>query len=445
MTGRVPDHGISTGLVWGWGIGSLGASALHNGISFLALFYLSTVMGLDPALAGALILAAKLYDIAIDPLMGWVSDRTRSRWGRRRPWLLAGAVVSALAFVLLFNPPAQAGPALIGGAVVALLLYATGYTLFGIPYLAMPAEMTDDYHGRSRLMSARTICLTLGILAGGALAPVLVAVFGGGPAGYARMSWVMAALILGTMLACFAGTRRARGTVPAATGPATATGVADAVSPWRSALGNRPFATLIVSKFCHLIGVAVSMSSLAFLVTRVLDRPESAMGGFVLASAAGSILSMPLWLAVSRRAGKRATYLVAVGCYLPVLLSWLAAAPDEATALFLTRGFLTGLATGGLTLAAQAMLPDTIEHDFARTGLRREAMFAAVYTIAEKLASAAGPFLLGLVLSAAAGDQGIVLAAVVIPGIASALSAIALIFYGLDRQMRPAPEPGGRG
>ncbi len=439
MLERAPAHSaasrLPTRLVWGWGIGSLGASALHNGISFLALFYLSTVLGLDPALAGSLILAAKVYDIATDPLMGWLSDRTRSRWGRRRPWLLAGALVSALAFVLLFNPPAARGTGLLLAAVGALVLYASGYTLFGIPYLAMPAEMTDDYHERSRLMSARTVCLTLGILAGGALAPVLVGAFGGGPDGYARMSWVMAALILATMLACFAGTRGARGTSPAAGPPAAAR--------WRSALANRPFTTLIISKFCHLAGAAVSMSSLAFLVTVVLDRPESAMGGFVLASAVGSIVSMPLWLAISRRAGKRAAYLAAVGCYLPVLLSWLLATPGEAVGLFLARGLLTGLATGGLTLAAQAMLPDTIEHDFARTGLRREAMFAAVYSVAEKLASATGPFLLGLVLSTASGDRGVVLAAVAIPAVASLLSAIALLFYGLDRQLRSGPTGAG--
>lgn len=443
MSGPPPNRGafrrLPTSLVWGWGIGSLGASALHNGISFLALYYLSRVLGLEPAVAGSLILAAKFYDIATDPLMGWLSDRTRSRWGRRRPWLLAGAVVSALAFVLLFNLPATSGPGLLVGATGALLLYATGYTLFGIPYLAMPAEMTDDYHERSRLMSARTICLTLGILAGGALAPVLVGAFGGGPGGYARMSWTMAALILATMLACFAGTRGARGTSPppAPAGPA--------VSGWRSALGNRAFTTLIISKFCHLVGVAVSMSSLLFLVTTVLDRPESSLGGFVLASAAGSIFSMPLWLAVSRRTGKRATYLAAVACYLPVLLSWLGAAPGEAATLFIARGFLTGLATGGLTLAAQAMLPDTIEHDFRRTGLRREAMFSAVYSVAEKLASATGPFLLGLVLSAASGDRGIVLAAVVIPAVASSLSAIALLFYGLDRQLRSRGETRAHG
>jgi len=430
MSARLPR-----GLVWGWGIGSLGTSALHNGVAFLALFYLSTVVGLDPALAGSLILAAKVYDIATDPLAGWLSDRTRSRWGRRRPWLLAGALVSPFAFLLLFNPPAGPGPGLLAAPVLGLLLYATGYTLFGVPYLAMPAEMTDDYHERSRLMSARTICLTLGILAGGALAPLLVGTFGGGPAGYARMSWVLAALILATLLGCFAGTRGARATSPVTTGSGAA--------HWRSAFGNRPFTTLIISKFCHLVGVSVSMSSLAFLVTLVLDRPEAAMGGFVLASATGSIASMPVWLALSRRAGKRATYLAAVACYLPVLLSWLLAGPGEATGVFLARGLLTGFATGGLTLAAQAMLPDTIEHDFGRTGLRREAMFSAVYSVAEKLASATGPFLLGLVLSAASGDRGIVLAAVVVPALASLLSAAALLFYGLDRQLRCGP-PGAR-
>lgn len=442
MSGTDPDRGICSrlpaSLVWGWGIGSLGASALHNGISFLALFYLSRVLGMEPALAGSLILAAKVYDIATDPLMGWISDRTHSRWGRRRPWLLAGALVSASAFILLFNPPAVAGSGLVLSAVTALLLYATGYTLFSIPYLAMPAEMTGDYHDRSRLMSARTVCLTLGILAGGALAPVLVGAFGGGPGGYARMSWLMALLILAAMAGSFAGTRGARGTRPE---PAAAR----VVSAWRSALGNKPFATLIVCKFCHLVGVAVSMSSLLFLVTTVLERPESSLGGFVLASAAGSILSMPLWLAVSRRAGKRATYLAAVACYLPALLSWLLAAPGEATGVFLARGFVTGLATGGLTLAAQAMLPDAIEHDFARTGLRREAMLSAVYSVAEKLASATGPFLLGLVLSAASGARGILLAAVVIPAIASSLSAIALLPYGLDRQLRAAGAAHGRG
>jgi GPH family glycoside/pentoside/hexuronide:cation symporter len=423
-------------LILGWGIGSLGASTLHNGVGFLALYFLSQVMGLAPATAGALILAAKVYDIVLDPVMGVVSDRTRSRLGRRRPWLLVGALLSGAAFVLLFNPPVPTGAGLMASAALALVLYATGYTVFGIPYLAMPAEMTGDYHERSRLMSARTVCLSLGILAGGALGPVLAAAFGGGATGYRSMSLVLGALITGTMLLAFLGTRRARATAP----PDLALTLRE---QWSTALGNRPFLVLIAAKFCHLTGVAVSMSSLIYLVTLLLGRPESAMAGFVLASAVGSIGSMPLWLALSRRLGKRNAYWLATAAYLPVLLSWWLAAPGESEALFLARGLLTGLATGGLTLTAQSMLPDTIAWDHARTGQRREGSFAAVYTVSEKLASAGGPFLLGLVLQAAdtgpaeaAQPGAILLAAVLVPAAATALGALALAGYDLDRPSR---------
>jgi GPH family glycoside/pentoside/hexuronide:cation symporter len=417
---------LSRRLILGWGIGSLGASVLHNGISFLALFFLTSVLGMPAAVAGTLILAAKLYDIVTDPLMGWLSDRTRSRWGRRRPWLVAGAIVSGLAFVLLFNPPGTSGTGLLVAAGAALVLYATGYTLFGIPYLAMPAEMTEDAHERSRLMSARTLFLTLGILGGGALAPALAGAFGGGPDGYGRMGWVLGGLIVMTMLLSFLGTHGARQTSHDADRPALPT--ADA---WRSALGNRPFVALIACKFSHLVGVALSMSSLAFLVTGSLGQPEASMGGFVLASAVGSIGTLPLWLRLSRTLGKRNTYLWGAACYVPVLLSWLLAEPGESTAVFWLRGLATGIATGGLTLTAQAMLPDAIAHDFARTGLRREAMFTAVYSVAEKLASASGPFLLALAL-ASAGNRGVLLTAVVLPAIATTLSALALLAYRLD-------------
>jgi GPH family glycoside/pentoside/hexuronide:cation symporter len=437
MAGILPRR-----LVIGWGLGSLGSSALHNGIAFLALYYLTQVLGMAATLAGTLILAAKVYDIVTDPLVGYLSDRTPGALGRRRPWLLAGAVVSGSAFALLFNPADGHAAALTVSTAAALLLYATGYTLFGVPYLAMPAEMTGDYHERSRLMSARTICLALGILAGGALAPALVGALGGGMDGYRGMGWVMGVLIAVAMAGSFFATAGARHTVAAAH-----------PLPWRSqwatALANRPFLLLIAAKFCHLAGVAVSMTSLLFLVTAVLGRSEASMGSFVVASAAGSIGSMPLWLAVSRRHGKRNTYFAGVLCYLPVLLSWLAATPGESQLLFLVRGLLTGIATGGLTLSAQAMLPDAIEHDYRCSGLRREATFAAVYSVAEKLASAVGPFLLALVLQAAGESGGrltpgstgsgtVLLVAAIVPAVTTLASAALLCLYTLDRELRRA-------
>lgn len=420
----------------GWGVGSLGASTLINGVTFLALFYLTQVLGIDPALAGGLLFLSKLWSIAADPVVGIASDRLEHARGRRRPFLLAGAATSALAFAALFNPPALGPGGLAAWSGAALLVYATGFSLFIIPYLAMPAEMTGSYHERSRLMSTRVVFASLGILCGGALAPALVGAFGGGRPGYAAMSVALAALIGATMAASWAGTRDARHTrrVPTALG---------AREQFAVALRNRPFAFLIGSKLAHLFGVAVSNSSLLFVITVVLARDEAAALAFGLAAAAGTVASMPAWLALCRRIGKRNTYVAGVAVFVPVVLTWLVAGPGEPAWALVARGFAIGLATGGLTLTAQAMLPDTIEHDARLSGLRREGAYAAVYSAVEKAAAALGPLALGLVLAGGGtvGDaDAIRFAAAVIPAAASALSALVLAGYTLDRERsREAP------
>ena len=421
----------------GWGIGSLGGTALINAVTFLALFYLTLVLGMPPAVAGTLLFVTKCYDIVTDPMMGIVSDRCETRWGRRRPFLFLASFVSAGSILMLFNAPEWSGLAMIVYVGAALLLYATGYTIFNIPYLAMPAEMTTDYHERSRLMSARVVFASLGILVGGALAPAMVTWFGDGKTGYASMSYVLAAIIGLSMMASFFGTRGAAHTSYVST-------VMPIREQWALAIGNRPFVILIFSKLLHISGVAVSISSLLFLVTLVLQRETVTLGAFGLASTAGTLISIPVWLALSNKFGKRNTYILGVTIYVPILLSWLATGPNEAFALFLIRGFGIGIVTGGLTLTAQAMLPDTIQYDAERSGLRREGTFTSIYSFMEKTAFALGPLIIGLLLassgfSAGSADQpspetirAVLIAAAVIPAAASAASAALLKFYALD-------------
>lgn len=437
--GRASD--LDWRLRLGWGIGSLGASTLINGVTFLALYYFSRVLGLSPAVAGALLFLTKLYSILADPLLGVLSDRVRNPAGRRRPFLLVGAVVSTIAFVALFSAPDRSGTEMAIWCGGALLLYATGFSLFIVPYLAMPAEMTDSYDERSRLMSTRVIFASLGILAGGALAPALVAAFGSDRTAYSLMSLVLAAIIGTSMSVAYAGTRMARFTTPGAARQS-------AWSQLSGALRHAPFAWLISSKFAHLFGVAVSNSSLLFMITEVLGRSEAAAGLFGLAATAGTLASMPLWLRICARLGKRNAYIAAATLYLPVLLSWLATDSTEPAWLLGLRGLAIGLCTGGLTLTAQAMLPDTIEEDARISGMRREGTFAALYSAVEKGASALGPLALGLVLAGTAMDSGpadpqrIRLAAALIPAAATGLSALILIGYRLDHSYRERERRG---
>ncbi len=424
---RTEELRLSLSLHLGWGVGSFGASTLINGVSFLALFYFTEQLGIAPAIAGSLLFLAKFYSIAADPLIGILSDRRRGPGSRRRPLLFVGALLAGSGFVALFHAPAIAGTWLIAWCAGALLVYATGYSLYVIPYLAMPAEMTASQHERSRLMAARVVFASLGILAGGALAPALATAAGGGRSGYATMSLVLTAAIVATMLIAWAATAGARSSAWSEAG-------AGAREQLRRALANRPFAFLLGSKFLHLTGVSISNSALLYLLTLVLGRAEGAAALFGGAAVAGTLVSMPLWLALCRQIGKRNTYVCAVVAYVPITLTWLAADAAETDVMLALRGLAIGLATGGLTLTAQSMLPDAIAHDTERTGLHREGSFTAVYSATEKLAAALGPLVLGIVLSANVDAASAVRnSAAWLPAAASALSALALLGYSLDR------------
>ncbi len=432
-----PSPDLGWGLRVGWGVGSLGSTTLINGVSFVGLFYFSSILGISPALAGSLLFIAKLYDIFTDPLMGYISDRSNTRWGRRRPFLLVAALLSGAAFLMLFNVPTLSGGALTGYLLASLLLYATGYTLFNIPYLAMPAEMTSSYHERSRLMSARVVFAALGILAGGSLATALISYWGGDREAYRNMSWVLAAIISGSMLAAFFGTSRAVHTQH----------ITSTLS-WRAQLKlmatNQPYIILMGAKLLHMFGVALANSALLFLVTGVLQRDTAAVAFLVLISTGGTLASVPIWLSIAQRLGKRNCYWLAMAILLPFTLSWLVATPSESVFFFGLRGLGIGVATAGLTLAAQAMLPDTIDHDAKRCGLRREGVFTAGYSFMEKTAFALGPLILGILLEAysystedrsvsnSQANHAILLGAAVLPAAASLLSAAVLWFYQLD-------------
>ncbi|MEL7029922.1 MAG: MFS transporter [Pseudomonadota bacterium] len=203
---------LPVSLKLGWGVGALGVSVLMNGVSIFILFYLVAIVKMEPALAGGLIFAFKLFDVATDPAMGVISDRTQSSMGRRRPYLLLGAFVSAISMAMIFNTPAyESMNATIVYVSVGLMLYALGYTIFNVPYITMPAEMTDGYHERSSIHGYRVIFVSLGSTIAAAGGPALLEVVGGQTReGYSTVSFVLAAIIFVSMIACFYGTRSAR-------------------------------------------------------------------------------------------------------------------------------------------------------------------------------------------------------------------------------------------
>lgn len=193
------ENGASANPGWrlhfGWGVGTLGASILLNSFAALQLFYLTNVLGIAIATASLVLFSAKIWDWIANPLMGWISDRTQTRWGRRRPYLLLGGLVAGGAFIVFFTSALTPVSQSLVLVTLSLALVGTGYTIFNVPYMAMPSELVDDYKERTKMISWRVFFIGIGTMIGVSTQRI-AELLGDGAEGYAHMATYIGAAIL---------------------------------------------------------------------------------------------------------------------------------------------------------------------------------------------------------------------------------------------------------
>lgn len=392
-----------------WGAGSLATISYLNVFTALALYYLTLVLKMDPALAGLLITLARLIDAFSDPLMGWVTDHTRTRMGRRRPYLLLGAVICGASLPAVFSihslfdglPPAW------GGVMIVLVFYSLGFTIFNVPYLTIPVEMTRNRIQRLSLMSYRSAFMMVGAMLGTAGAPALVEVLGGDTDAdaYQTMGLMFGALVIVFMLIPFFGTRGAYA-APLEEQPS--------LSLWqqvRTVAANRPFVLLIGAKCTQFVALAVLGGTTVFMFTVVLKQPFTLLPWLALATTFTILAGIPFWKWCGQFMTKRRGVLIGAAGETLASLTWLLVGPDwtrEGLIVFLlVRGVLAGFFGSAILLYSQAMWLDTIDYDQERTGLRREGLYTSVYVFVERLGYSAGPLLVGLFLGASGFDANL--------------------------------------
>jgi GPH family glycoside/pentoside/hexuronide:cation symporter len=443
MTDSEAVNRLTFGQKLGWATGAHGTSTMTGVLATYLLNYMTDVLGIAAFLAGSIIFAARMYDLVTDPLMGYISDRTQSRWGRRRPHLLLGAIVCFIAFVALFNVPDITGE--IGMAAYAtflLILFTTAYTIFNVPYLAMPAEMTDSYNERTSMMGYRVVFFTtanLGLFLGGAL---LIRTYGP-EQGYSLMGWALGSVLLLSMLVTFFSTRA----VPRyERSEESHISVRDQLA---LVADNKPFMIFLAVKLCQLIAQASSQAALIFFGVYVLQRNEELLLAFGTYFTISTFVAIPLWTWAGKRFGKKPVYMTAAILYAIVMSTWLLSDSSEAQWIVNARIFGIGVAVTGILVMGFSILPDTMEYDRRRTGLNREGIYAGLYSTMEKAASGFGPLLFGAYLGAMgyvstrggelaaqpdAAVSGIYIGLGVFPAAAAALSAVLLTFYKLDEK-----------
>lgn len=424
-----------------WGLGSLGTIAYLNVVTALVLVYLTTVMKIEPGVAGLLVFVARIFDAICDPLMGWLTDRTRTRWGRRRPYLLLGAVVCAVSLPLVYSQHLLIGtfdPALV--ALVALMLYSLGFTIFNVPYLTMPVEMTADRMQRLGIMGYRSVFMMIGSVIGSAIAPLIVEKLGRqDAASYQTLGAIYGAFVFLIMMTTFVGTSAARMTEVDETSQRT---------PLReqlaAVLANKPFMMMVGIKVLQFVALSASGATTAFFVVMVLKHDFSLMSKLASATIISTVLFIPVFRWLGQYITKRTGLAVGIIGEVFATLTWLLATPEDSDAFFIARGILAGIFSSAILLYGQAMWLDTIDYDRERTGLRREGMYTSIYVFIERLGYSMGPLLLGELLQMmhfdknlplekqpASAELAVTLSLVGIPALAYGLGLLFLYFYRL--------------
>lgn len=384
MVHRLP---IRTKLLYG--VGEFSISAKNAVLGQYLLFFYVDVVGVSPILVGAAIFAGRLWDAVTDPMVGYLSDSTRSRFGRRRPYVVLAALPMGLMFFLLFSPPRGSELGITLYLAMAYILLMTAFTLFATPYLAWGAELSNDLHERTSIVQMRSVFGVLGLLAGGALPIAVARQFATQRTGFAVMGEILGLLLAAAALTTGLTVRERRRTDP----PRPSFG--GFLTGLRVTFENREFRLVFVT-FC-LMTVALSLgNAVQLFVIKYWLQLYPYFPWIAATFALGFVTSFPLWARLSRKIGKHETMRrgLVMGSILP--LGWLVVPPGN---LGIMLGFAAagGAAMGSITVVISAAM-DVVDLDEWRTGERREGAYFGIWTLGLKTTGAFGALLGGILL-----------------------------------------------
>lgn len=382
----------------GYGVAEVGASLSYNTINFFLLFFLVETAGLRPGLAGGVLLAGRALDAFVDPVMGRFSDRFKARRGRRSPLIFWGAVPFGVSFALLWSLPDAPQGALFALATGVLIVHACIFTLVQTSYLALTPELAPDYEARTVLSGYRVVFATVASLLAAAAPPLLAAevnALAGLPA-EARLGWgVMGALFGGVMSASYLVMAKTAHEPLRLSTPSTGGFWGEA----KAVLRARGFLALLLLFVTATLGMGTLSSILPFFLASYLRLATSLQTALLALLFVTAALSVPLWTRLSGWWGKRAAFaagLVVLTASLPALA--FSSPPGAPSLPLVVATLLVGGGVGTVLLFPWALLPDVVEHDAQVTGVRREGLFYALFTLSQTAAFALSAALSGGVL-----------------------------------------------
>jgi GPH family glycoside/pentoside/hexuronide:cation symporter len=410
-----PARRLSNGTMASYGFGAVAYGVKDAGFgTFLLLFY-NQVIGLNPGTVGLVVMLALVADAFIDPAVGFFSDRTRSRWGRRHPWMYASAVPIAIGWIALWNPPALSDPATLFWLFGCAVIVRSAVSCYEVPSVALTPELSADYDERTRIMAYRYLFgwaggLTMLVSAYMIFLAPTVAQPNGllNRAGYGGFATLGAVLMVIAILVSAIGTHGEIGRLPQP--------VIDRQTLRQSfrelgeTVQNRAFVILMIASVCAYTNQGISYAMSNYLYTYVWGFRGMVFVWLTIALFFGVVIAF----IVAPRVGKRGSKHLAAGCFViggmalntaPYWLRLLGVlpSPGEAALLPMLFGFfILGTASNvSAFILGASMMADVVEDSEVKTGRRSEGVFFAGSFFVQKCTSGIGILLAGTLLTVA--------------------------------------------
>lgn len=363
-----------------YGFGDTGFSLTTTIIGAYFAIFLTDVVHIPPAAAALAIFVGRTWDYVNDPLIGHLTDRTRTRWGRRRPFLLFGAIPFGAAFILLWlRPPFESTTLLLAYYIGAYLLFDAAATLVMLSYFALTPELTEDYDERTSLTTFRMffsiagglVAFTVPLMIIGSMRPE-------NASKVSLMAIIFAVVSIIPLWVVFFSTRE-RTVFMRSEQPKLKESL-------KAALKNKPFIFGAVIFLLTWVSMDILQAGLLYFIKYVVRREAQSdlVMGVIFVTA---ILVLPFWNWVSHRWNKRIAYIVGIAFWAVVQLGLITLNADTSLQVLLGLCFLAGIGVGAAHVLPWSILPDAIEWDEYQTGERHEGIFYSLVTLFQKIAS----------------------------------------------------------
>lgn len=377
----------------GFGVCDMGGNLFFTAMGFWSLYYLTDVVSLLPAAAGFAIMIGKFWDAVTDPAMGYISDRTKSKMGRRRPYILFGSIPLFLSMWFFFtNPQIESQTLLTIWAVFALCFLNTAFTVVNIPYSSLTPELTKDYHEQSSLNGFRFSFAVVGTILGAAIVLPILSLFSNESKGFSVVGFIMGLVMLVTALITVFSVKEnppSLDTIPKESFFKT----------YSAVFKNRAYLLLIITYALNVLALNLLQGILVYYFEYVLHAKDQTQLALVILLLVTMITIAPT-VFLSKKIGKRLTYqlglgIIAIGCLIIFLLGHI-----FGYSFVYVIMFFIGIGLGIAFAAPWAMVPDTVEWDAIQTGERKEGIYYGMWTFFSKVGQALSIGFMGLLLNA---------------------------------------------